>query len=138
MKRLTILIAFLTSLANAGDIAPVTWYTASTQAVGVACYHAAQFAKMKVKEKYVLVIVPAASWAVKAKSDSVKSTASDMLTGKTEVTAKAMTDATAKTGDAEIKFVPTDDPMATLAKMGLAAPAMDDVFGKEKIRKEIR
>lgn len=128
--KLIPMILLLALTARGGDINPVLWYDAATNAYTVACYWAQQFPQMKINEKHVLVVSPKTSWDSKPKQDAVKLAVTDMLSGKSQVTSNSLSAVSTSAGDAAVKMVATDDPQATLTKMGLSQPKTDDIGSK--------
>jgi hypothetical protein len=125
---LTGLISVAT-LARAGDIAPSTWYAASSQEVYVACYWAAQFPRFSESQKHLLIACPKAKWAAAnpAKKNAILTAIRRFLNGDDPVSAAKVQAVRTALADANIGFALTDDPQRQLAAWGLTPPKMEGI-----------
>ena len=106
----------------AADIAPVSWYTASSQEVYVACFWADQFPRFAEVQKHLLIACPKAKWvaADPAKKQAILTAIRRFLAGDDPVSAAKMAAVRTALNDAQIGFVLTEDPQAQLAAWGLS------------------
>jgi hypothetical protein len=127
MKHLIALL-LLCATVRAADLEPVSWYTAASQEVYVACFWAQQFPRFAESEKHLLIACPKAKWnaANPAKRQAILGAIRRFLAGDDPVNAAKMAAVRAALADAQIGFVLTSDPLAQLAAWGLHAPTQGE------------
>jgi len=123
MKYLLAILLLCASVRGA-DLEPVSWYTASSQEVYVACFWANQFPRFAESQKHLLIACPKAKWNATnpAKKQAVLTAIRRFLNGDDPVSAAKMQAIRDALADAQIGFVLTNDPLAQLAAWGLSPP----------------
>jgi hypothetical protein len=127
MKIRTLCALFLLCASvRAADLEPVSWYTATSQEVYVACFWAQQFPRFAQSAKHLLLACPKAKWtaANPAKKQAILTAIRRFLNGDDPVSAAKMQTIRDALADAQIGFVLTDDPFAQLAAWGLKPPTV--------------
>lgn len=126
MKTILAVLLFCASV-RAADLEPVTWYTATSQEVYVACFWANQFPRFAESRKHLLIACPKATWtaANPAKKTAILTAIRRFLAGDDPVSAAKMQAVRDALADAQIGFVLTNDPLAQLAAWGLRPPKDD-------------